>query len=67
MEKLIERIFVLCFETFSPMIFGICVYLLFDEVIPQKNWLLWAWWIMATAQHGTITILDAIDHLRSET
>lgn len=63
MSKLIERIFVLLFETISPMILGLCVYLLFAEVIPRHNWLLWLWWLLLTAWHGTITVLGAIDHL----
>ena len=63
MSSLIERIVVLLFETISPMIFGICIYLLFAEVIPQHNWLVLLWWSLATAWHGTITVLGAIDHL----
>jgi len=63
MSRLIEKIFMLLFETVSPMIFGCCIYLLFAAVIPQKDWLLWLWWSLAVAQHGTITILGAIDHL----
>lgn len=65
MSKLIERIVVLLFETISPMIFGLCVYLLFAEVIPQNDWLLWLWWSTAMAWHGAITVLGAIDHLKN--
>lgn len=66
MDKLINVLCSLFFETLSPMVFGMCILMLFTTVIPQNDFVLWLWWVIAAAWHGSFTVLSAVEHVRED-